>query len=367
MAKRLGALPDFMLSKLVEYGSIASSHKKEELVRQVGPASVDLSLSSKVYRIEHLFLPRPREKIADLLKQLRPIDYDFSRPLERGITYVAKLRERLSLPDDIYGYCNPKSSMGRLDVHVRVLADGAPRYDAVTPAGFRGDLWVAITPNSFPVVIPEGECVSQLRLFNADTRLDETDMQIEFDGHGFLKARGEKQLEYRDLEIRDGDGSLLLTIDVRGGPDGLVGYECRGLNRPLDLTGGKATCDSEEFFHPIHSRDGMAHLEGGKFYILSTCEMPDIPPGYAAEVASMDDRSGEFRSHYAGFIDPGFKGILTLEIRPYHDIVFRHGQPVCKVKVERMIEPPEKHYGQKAEQNYQFQCGPKLSKYFKHL
>jgi dCTP deaminase len=87
----------------------------------------------------------------------------------------------------------------------------------------------------------------------------------------------------------------------------------------------------------------------------------------------MDERSGEFRSHYAGFIDPGWgwgkgegKGRqLTLELRPFEDLVVRDNQPICKVRFERMIEVPDKIYDE-VNSHYINQTGPTLSKHFRY-
>lgn len=360
MSKRQGVLPDFMIHELIEHGSIIGAK-----VEHVQPDSLDLSISDEAYRLEYLFLPRHGEHVRDLIQSLCGRIHDLSQPLERGITYLAKLNESLALPKNVYGYCNPKSSVGRHDVHVRVLADSVARYDAVAPAGFNGELWLAITPNSYPVILPAGECLSQLRLFDHDTRFDETELQVAFKTHKFLYGPAGEQLSYEDIKISDGDGSVLLTLDLTPNNEGIVGYECRGLNHPLDFSKGKKAYDKNEFFHPIYAQGGMVHLREGSFFILSTKEFLDLPDSLAAEIASMDDRSGEFRSHYAGFIGPRFRGTLTLEVRPYHNIIFRDGQPICKVKFERMREIPRVSYAEKVERNYLDQRGPKLSRHFR--
>ena len=89
----------------------------------------------------------------------------------------------------------------------------------------------------------------------------------------------------------------------------------------------------------------------------------------------MDVRSGEYRSHYAGFIDPGFgygekgetKGLpIVLEVRPYEDnIVLIDKQPICKVIFEKVAEAPDMVYGAGIGSNYSSQNGPRLSKHFK--
>ena len=106
-------------------------------------------------------------------------------------------------------------------------------------------------------------------------------------------------------------------------------------------------------------------LAPGKFYLLLSEEAVTIPPGYAAEMAAYDPTSGELRTHYAGFFDPGFgfdpAGILqgsraALEVRA-HDVPFmiEHRQRVCKLTFERMAEEPEMPYGAGIGSSYQGQ------------
>jgi dCTP deaminase len=68
-------------------------------------------------------------------------------------------------------------------------------------------------------------------------------------------------------------------------------------------------------------------------------------------MTAYDPTSGELRTHYAGFFDPGFGHGLegsraALEVRA-HDVPFmiEHGQRVCRLTFERMVCPPAKLYG----------------------
>ena len=88
-------------------------------------------------------------------------------------------------------------------------------------------------------------------------------------------------------------------------------------------------------------------LSPKRFYLLMSHEAVCIPPNLAAEMTAYDPTSGELRTHYAGFFDPGFgfkrDGSLlgsraALEVRA-HDVPFmiEHGQRVCKLTYERML------------------------------
>src|SRR3989304_7224288 len=142
MPKKEGALPDHKILEMMGAEFIKGAD-----VENINSASLDLTVSGEIYRLEYgLFQPKPGEDITDCLNRAGFAPHSFEYPLERGGTYLARRNESLALPYGVYGYCNPKSSTGRNDVHVRVLADGVPRFDAVTPAGHKAAVWHHIHP-----------------------------------------------------------------------------------------------------------------------------------------------------------------------------------------------------------------------------
>lgn len=367
MGKRIGALPDSMIRSLISADCIKGAE-----VEHIGPASLDMAVTDEMYRVAHVFLPKPGECVRDSLSFAEATRHHPDSPLERGALYLAKLATRFDLPDSLYAYCNPKSSTGRVDVHARVVADGVSRYDAITPRGFSGDAWIFIKPQLIPVRVLPGETLSQARFFNADTRLEHTELEIAYREHGLLSSLSGESIPWKDIRIHDYDGSLILTLDLESD---IVGWECFGSNRILDFS--RRDYRKKDFFRPIlHEdlHDGVLQMKRGGFYILSTAESVIVPPSFACEMVSMDDRSGEFRSHYAGFIDPGWgygkdgngKGRpLTLEVRPFEDIVVRPGQPIAKIRYERMAQDPDKHYDELADRShYVSQSYVSLSKHF---
>lgn len=364
--KNLGALPDWMLHDMRDAGFIRGSSQE-----RVSPASLDLCLSEEIYRVNGMFLPRTGETIRSLLSRLDARPHKGGAPFEHEVTYLARLNESLSLQRDVYGYCNPKSSTGRNDVHVRALADGVPSYDTVDPAGFSGDLWAVVVPRAYPVIIEPMEPLNQLRLFNADTRLSKEEVEVMFAKWKPLYTLGGECINFIDAISRDKDGSISLTLDLESS---VVGWEYTGQQTILDFSQGKKAYESTDFFRPIAVHNSRVHLRRGGFYILSTAEAVRVPPSFACEMVPVDSRMGEFRAHYAGFIDPGWgygkdgegKGRpLTLEVRPFEDLVIMKKQPIAKIKFERMMALPELHYDAKGDSNYCTQDGPKLAKHFK--
>ena len=123
----------------------------------------------------------------------------------------------------------------------------------------------------------------------------------------------------------------------------------------------------------IPEENGTVILEPEEFYLLVSKEEVSIPPRFAAEMTAFDPTSGEIRTHYAGFFDPGFgyskqgKAVgsrAVLEVRA-HDVPFalEDGQTICKLEYSKMLEPPDTIYGDDPKSSYQGQ-GLALSKHF---
>ncbi len=365
------------LKGLVQGGNISSS-TEPVTEEQIQPASVDLRLGAKAFRLVSSFLPESHgvlERLgadsgdeSDLV--MYEIDISNGGILEKGHVYLIPLMEKLSLPEGVMGRANPKSTTGRLDVFARVLSDKNPRFDQITP-GYRGGLFLEILPRSFTIGVRQGQSLVQLRLMDGDAvvsdmglRALQRDEGLLYDGDGDGRAS--------DVSILRG---LFMSVDLSGeSMNGVVGYKSRKNSHVVDL----ATRDHyniNDFWEPVTGgKNSTLILEPEEFYILSSREKIRIPTGYAAEMAAYEAGSGELRTHYAGFFDPGFgygqsgevKGTkAVLEVRA-HDVPFMisHGQTFCKLAYERMRNIPEKTYGPKIGSSYQFQ-GITLSKQFK--
>ena len=177
-----GALPSQALRDMIAAGLISGASSGN-----VQPASLDLTISDEAYRVRSAFRPLGGETVQEAMRFVKPEPFDLYNPLEVGVTYLIRLKESLALPALIYGYANPKSSTGRNDLHVRMLADGVARYDSAGQPGYRGSLWVLATSRSFRVRLSPGNSLNQLKLFASDTRFaDETDLQIAYEKHGGL-------------------------------------------------------------------------------------------------------------------------------------------------------------------------------------
>jgi dCTP deaminase len=328
------------------------------------PASVDMPLSAEAYRLNSIFLPRRGEHVRTLLSEVGGWKHDLLTPLEVGVPYLIKLTGEWHLPEQVYGYANPKSSTGRLNLFSRLIVDGVEMYDSM-PTGWKGEAWMLVRADSFPVKLAEGLAVAQLRLFDGKSFLDALRTELIIKKHGLVFSPDKKPLSYE--ELREWKDSLILTLAVGDN----FGYESRGTHQLVDYAKTKVH-PKLDYFERITPKRGAFMLRKGGFYILSTKERVMVPPFLSAELRAIDPRLGEFRSHAAGYIDPGW-GFgqsgevcgrpITLEVIPHEDMYVRDGQAIARLRFEWMKEEPDVPYDA-ASSNYKEQNGPQTSKHF---
>jgi dCTP deaminase len=359
-AEQQGIFAAHQIAALAEAGAIKPALPFAE--NQIQPASLDLRLGRRAWRMRASFLPGARSVAEAIARHaLHEIDLGPGAVLETGCVYVAELAESLDLPADIAASANPKSSTGRIDVFTRVIADRARAFDTVE-AGYRGPLFAEISPRTFPILARSGSRLSQIRFRRGNARLDDA-------AHAALHAR--QKLVSRPNP--DFVGGVSISIDLSGfGDDGLIGYRAKRHTGLIDVD-RSAACAIADYWEPVFSGGrGELVLDPGEFYILASKEEVLVPPDHAAEMTPFDALVGEFRVHYAGFFDPGFGASeaggagarAVLEVRS-HDVPFilEDGQAVGRLVYEKMAQIPHDLYGAVLGSNYQAQ-GLKLSKHF---
>ncbi|WP_336278854.1 2'-deoxycytidine 5'-triphosphate deaminase [Bartonella sp. CB175] len=331
---------------------------------QIQPASLDLRLGEKAYRIRASFMPGSNTKVLDKIKRLKLHEFDLrdGAVLETGCVYIVPLLESLALPKILSAVANPKSSTGRLDIFTRVITDNSQEFDKIC-AGYHGSLYLEISPRTFPILVRTGSRLSQLRFRRGQSYLNEIEL------HDLHK----KETLISDDCPNISDGGVGLSINLIGNEDGLVGYRGKRHTSVIDID-KRAVAHVLDFWEPLFDcGQRELVLDPNEFYILVSQEAVHIPPLYAAEMKPFDPLVGEFRVHYAGFFDPGFghtevggKGTrAVLEVRSYEvPFILEHGQIIGRLMYEHMLKRPLVLYGQGAGSHYQAQ-GLKLSKHFK--
>lgn len=316
-----------------------------------------------MYAVPALPVPRKGESIRELIKSVSASNHDINDPLFRGQTYIVRLNEKLNLPKSVRAYGNPKSTTGRSGMHVRLLADGVDAYDTI-PAGYKGDLWLEVKPLAFHILLHEGLSLNQIRFFGADTRIQTKEGILAMEEHAGSILFSPDGSSIPLADAADHDGSVPLKIDLESD---IVGYEALATHKVLDMSA--RDLDWKEFWRSIPKpKDGVLYLEKDRFYILSSIEKVRVPITHACEMRPTDDRIGNFRSHFAGYIDDGWGGdggdTLTLEVQAFAPMCLRTGQTVARLVYEIMVAPAEKPYTKKTS-NYVNQNGAKLGKQFK--
>ena len=373
-----GVLSGQEITELINKNIIRSDHKINKDIIQ--PASIDLRLGLKAWRVPASFLPGKGNLVSDRLKNFAMHEFSLvdGAVLECGCVYIVKLLENVSLTDDLTGVANPKSSTGRLDVFTRLIVDGAQEYEYV-PAGYSGPLYVEISPRTFSILVRTGSRLNQLRIRRGYSVTTDKEMEILQKHVGLVRTEDDNHLPDK---IKNG---VPLSVDLVG-EKGLIGYKARKHTRLIDVD-KPSFYKRELFWEKITTEDliyqtkitenrtsssGLV-LSPDAFYILASKEYVSVPSNYAAEMRAYDTKVGEFRAHYAGFFDPGFglselgasKTRAVLEVRS-HDVPFliEQEQTICRLVYEPMANVPNFLYGEAGgTNNYQAQ-GLKLSKHF---
>jgi dCTP deaminase len=360
-----GILPSQKIRELIEAGHITARTPIGE--EQVQPASIDLRLGPVAYRVRAGLLPGTNT-VERKLEQFGYQQVDLTRPalLERGCVYIVPLLESVALPPQISARGNPKSTIGRLDVFTRLMADYGVEFDRI-PGGYVGKLYVEIVPQSFGIVVHEGIRIYQARFVK---------------GNPSLADRMLAKLEQRIPLVFDQDerpaeanihNGLRISLDLEGATGSeIVGYRARKNAPPVEL-------DRIDYFDPADFWEPLAKpkqrqiiIDPGDFYLLLSKQKIRVPPESAAELVPYDPQMGEFRVHYAGFFDPGF-GYGSGDINGTHAVleVRAHGVPflfaddqlIGRLIFEELLEIPSKIYGPAIGSSYQRQ-GLSLSKQF---
>ena len=354
-----GVLPAQHLRQLIAAGAIAANPGIQPA--QIQPASLDLRLGSRAFRVRASFLAGAGRTVAARIAEFQMHEMDLSQGavLEKGCVYLIPLLEHLALPPGITAVANAKSSTGRLDLLTRTITDGGVEFDRI-PDGYHGPLYAEVCPRSFSVLVRAGQRLNQIRFRRGHAVLSDADL---------TRLHAEDPLVTGPAIISEGLG---FSVDLHPLQGDLLGYRAKPHAGVIDLD-RIAHYPARDFWEELRATEARIILDPGAFYILVSREAVTIPPDYAAEMAPYLAMVGEFRVHYAGFFDPGFghsaaggtgsRGVL--EVRCHEaPFVLEHGQIVGRLVYEAMAERPDALYGAGISSNYQGQ-GLKLAKQFR--
>ncbi len=365
-----GILPSQEISQLIARGNISASPAINP--DYIQPASLDLRLGDMAHRVRASFLPGPNSTVEAKIKELRMtrVDLTGAPVFEKDCVYIVPLVEELSLPENISGKANPKSTTGRLDIFTRLITDYGTEFDRVPP-GYKGKLYAEVVSRTFTVAIRAGMRLSQLRFVQGNPVAGDRTIR---------ELNQEEPLVYMDEEESPGKArlhrGLRITVNLEATEAGeIIAYKAKRYAPAIELD--RINFYATEEFWEVRHQNAQRNLilEPGDFYILASRERVRVPPEYAAEMVPFDPSDGEFRIHYAGFFDPGFgygssdiKGTRSvLEVRA-HEVPFliEHGQLVGRLNYMPLLCKPNKIYGTNIGSSYQHQALT-LSKQFRRI
>ena len=303
---------------------------------QIQPASLDLTLSNKCYRIKASFIPN-NIKISKVIRELSlsKIDLNKNTLLEKNCIYLCELNEKLKLPNNIMGKSNPKSTTGRLDIFTRVITENGKEYDFINYK-YNGKLYLEIIPQSFSIIIKKNTSLNQIRFFQGSN------------------------IESKFKQIN-------ISVSIK--KNQVTAYKAKKITSAIDLNKINFYKVSK-YWEEIVPEDNYFIIERDEFYILRSKESIIVKNNQAAELEPFKDSFGNFRVHYAGFFDPGFGNSKTgtpavLELRAYDTpFIIRDGQLVGQLNYYEIDEIKKETYGLSIKSNYSNQ-NLKLAKQFK--
>lgn len=389
-----GILPVQKLKLLHELGIINSNPGYPIEENQFQPNSIDLRLGEKAFRVRCSFLPE-NETVDEKISKLKMYEVPITdgAVLEQNCVYIIPLLESLEMPESnhtiqkglfngseeehevklgsvetLTAKANPKSSTGRLDVFTRVITDYSHRFEEINP-GYKGGLYLEVVPKSFSIKVKTGQRLNQLRVRHGFEVLSDQDLLRVHGADPLLFDENREPVSMEKIKVKQG---LFMSVQLKGKKGEVIGYKAKKHNDYIDLD-KIGHYEVDEFWEPIYARqNNQLILEPEAFYIFASKERIRVPGHLACEMMAYDTGSGELRTHYAGFFDSGFGGMVedqgaraVLEVRS-HDVPFmiEDGQTMFSMQFEPNAEQPDFVYGEEIDSNYQGQ-DLKLGKHFR--
>ncbi len=306
-----GVLSREQLRDLCEQGHVANVERYGDADGPLDYSSLDLTLGDQGYsmtqgsvkpfgaRYEHEI---KRQGLAATLKP----DKDGAFLLKSTHTYLFKLREKIAFKQDahLHGQATAKSTIGRMDVLARLIVDGADQYEGFDPNALAlgsGEMYLEITPMTFNVRVKPGISLSQLRLFRGKPEESEMRGQEVYESllHGGpgQEMDGSLSVDLQPVCVSGHDVCAFWANRMEEGEDPIDLWQHEEEQRPLP-------CRYWKFLKgDSHQR---IKIEKNHFYILRSKEKISLTEGVAVYCKASDERIGEMRIHYAGFVHPFF-------------------------------------------------------------
>lgn len=275
--------------------------------------------------------------------------------LQKQKVYLFKADCELDLRDlKIQGRATGKSSVGRLDVLVRLLVGESDTFDFVEK-GKKHELYIEVTPISFDLEVKLGTSLSQLRLFKGtESDISLTKEELIHEEDDSFPVVDENGKPYRSpCEINPHEPWFPFRLDLR--PDPIAKCSAfavrKGKKLPAIDPDNKHGYDPLKYWEPIQATNEAIALEPDRLYILRSKERLRIPGHMALECKSYTTEMGEWRIEYAGFAHPYFGSLradgkgspIIFEVRGHNvPTILTHNIALGNVRFLRMSKPADK-------------------------
>jgi dCTP deaminase len=373
LEKKVGkCLNSQQIKQLIEGGKLVSELDDS----RIQPSSFEPTTGNEAFILDTetkgIFRPQVGESVYRTLLQLprrrrnkvSSIEHGFE--IKQGFTYLIPLNEKISLEGIDYVKFSPKSSLGRLFLNTRLLADYNPCLDEINSkykSGCHLSLWLLLQPLAFNLVMYPGLSLNQARFFQGvDAKLNSREIAQEFEANPLLYNRQDDGSLVPAKPIITDEG-LQIHLDLSGrDTQGIVGLRARRNPTPVDLK-KKEHYEAEDFFEPIK---GEIKIKEKEYYLLASKEILKTPAHLNMELKDHSHIGFRGPLHFAGFVDNGFEGDLVFEVRSdeISGMGLEHGMPISKLNIFR-TDPPKVVYGEEIGSNYKGQVGPRPPKFFK--
>jgi len=330
-------------------------------------AAIDLPLGDGYYEMQASCRPGPNWTVMDLINkyQAEPRgrrNLENPTRLLRDKTYLIELPWSLDLPPDICARATAKSSIGRLDALVRLIADYEYEFETVQRSAgpCAKHLYLEVRPNTFDLEVRPGKALSQLRFFHGEERHCTLSPELlDFEQSPPLINPDGSRAKGRPI-VGDWE-SMLLTLNLE--PDAALGFSGFVAKEParlpfdpdgkviaLDPTKrGHERYDPKAFWEEVRTDGCSVKIEQNRFYLFRSIERFELPAHLAVDCRAVSESLGDIRIHYAGFAHPFFgarrKGgrrgaPLIFEVRGYQfPTILHHGTALAKIAFRRMSAP----------------------------
>lgn len=322
------------------------------------PSAIDLPLGTRYFEMRGSCRPGHDHTVSSLIRNYgigEEMLLKEDTKLERGKIYLIELAWSLELPPQVYARSTARSSIGRLDALVRLVADHQPEFDRVARNSRNVNLYVEVVPITFDLLVRPGLALSQIRFIRGKEDLCIVPASaLDFEDEPYLVNLDGTAAEYKTA---DGDDrAVLLSLELAPDPVlGFSGFVAKNQDHPAIDPSKGGHYNPADFWEPVEVNENSVTVEKDRFYIFRSKERFRIPGHMAVDCQAYSESLGDIRIHYAGFAHPYFgydrkEGTpLIFEVRGHNlNTILRGGDALAKVYFLRMshkAKPDEKGQG----------------------